>query len=64
MFVQLEKERVKESLTAAYRHLAEGCREDRTELSSEVHRDRVRGKRGELEHGKSLSDFFKFFFSL
>jgi len=52
--------------TAAYRHLAGGCREDRTELLSEVHRDRVRGKGHELEHGKLPLDLeiIFFFFSL
>lgn len=50
--------------TAAYRHLAGGCREDRTELLSEAHRDRVRSNGDELEHGELPLDVGIFFFPL
>lgn len=48
--------------TAAYRHLAGECREDRIELLSAVHRDRVRGNRDEVEHGKLPLDVEILFF--
>ena len=57
-----KKERVKGYFTAAYRHFAGGCREERSELLSDVHRDRVRGNADELEHGKLPVDVGIFFF--